>query len=85
MSNEIERLRAFVHSVAEFSTCPATVLVARQVLEGHDVRPNPRKNFCMHLPHQLGRNPMECAKCGVGLEQVITWKARNITKEGEKE
>jgi len=35
---EIARLTAFIVKVKNSSTCPATVLVAGQVLEGHDVR-----------------------------------------------
>lgn len=34
---EIERLRNFIVKVHKSSTCPATVLVAGQVLDGHDV------------------------------------------------
>jgi len=34
---EIQRLRNFIVKVRRSSTCPATVLVAGQVLDGHDV------------------------------------------------
>lgn len=34
---EIERLRNFIVKVRRSSTCPATVLVAGQVLDGHNV------------------------------------------------
>jgi len=36
-NKEIERLRNFIVKVRRSSTCPATVLVAGQVLDGHDV------------------------------------------------
>jgi hypothetical protein len=38
LKDENSRLRAFIHRLAEKSADPATVLVARQVLDGHDVR-----------------------------------------------
>jgi hypothetical protein len=38
LADENARLRAFIERAAEHSKCPATVLVARQVLYGHDVR-----------------------------------------------
>lgn len=36
--SEVERLRAFAVNANKHSTCPGTVLVAKQVLDGWDVR-----------------------------------------------